>query len=177
MGCIPSATNDETRPDRADDQALSRQHQARLEGVLSKAIWLIAAGGFGLCGIPERLLDAIRGQRRDRSDLRQQTMPGSTMKASASCCAPRQVKKMNQLLCRREQGVSSGSISLGELEVEFCPRRHAGRTDAGRRRGNTPVSTPAPGSARKSPRASRTRTSPNRDGGNADLHPRTRHLC
>ncbi|MEM1398001.1 MAG: CoA-transferase, partial [Pseudomonadota bacterium] len=33
--------------------------KAALEGVLTNQM-LIAAGGFGLCGLPERLLDAIR---------------------------------------------------------------------------------------------------------------------
>ena len=33
--------------------------QAALDGVLRDGL-LIACGGFGLCGIPERLLDAVR---------------------------------------------------------------------------------------------------------------------
>ena len=33
--------------------------EAALEGLLRNDL-LIACGGFGLCGIPERLLDAVR---------------------------------------------------------------------------------------------------------------------
>ncbi len=44
---------------------------AALDGVLRDGM-LIAAGGFGLCGVPERLLDAIRDERREGSHLRQQ---------------------------------------------------------------------------------------------------------
>ena len=40
-------------------QKLFPDAAAALEGVLRNDM-LIASGGFGLCGIPERLLDAIR---------------------------------------------------------------------------------------------------------------------
>jgi 3-oxoacid CoA-transferase subunit A len=37
-----------------------------LDGVLNDGM-LIAAGGFGLCGIPELLIDAIGEKRRERT--------------------------------------------------------------------------------------------------------------
>ena len=45
--------------------------ETALDGLLKDGL-LIASGGFGLCGIPERLLAAVRSQRRQGSDLRQQ---------------------------------------------------------------------------------------------------------
>ena len=41
-----------------------------LDGLLKDGL-LIASGGFGLCGIPERLLDAIRDFGRRKPDFRQ----------------------------------------------------------------------------------------------------------
>ena len=61
--------------------------EAALEGLLFDGM-TIAAGGFGLCGIPERLIDAIRGERASRTSPSLRTMPASTMRGSASCCAP-----------------------------------------------------------------------------------------
>ena len=43
--------------------------EAALEGLLFDGM-TIAAGGFGLCGIPERLIDAIAGERGQGSDHR-----------------------------------------------------------------------------------------------------------
>ena len=60
---------------------------AALEGLLFDGM-TICAGGFGLCGIPERLIDAIQASGRQGPDHRLATMPASTMRASASCCAP-----------------------------------------------------------------------------------------
>ena len=42
---------------------------AALEGLLFDGM-TIAAGGFGLCGIPERLIDAIVGERGQEPDHR-----------------------------------------------------------------------------------------------------------
>ena len=43
--------------------------EAALDGLLFDGM-TIAAGGFGLCGIPERLIDAIRRQRGQGPDHR-----------------------------------------------------------------------------------------------------------
>ena len=42
---------------------------AALDGLLRDGM-TIAAGGFGLCGIPERLIDAIRRERGQGPDHR-----------------------------------------------------------------------------------------------------------
>jgi 3-oxoacid CoA-transferase subunit A len=52
---------------------------AALAGLLADGM-MIMAGGFGLCGIPETLILAIR-----ESGVRNLT---STASASASCCRP-----------------------------------------------------------------------------------------
>ena len=43
--------------------------EAALDGLLFDGM-TIAAGGFGLCGIPERLIDAIQAQRGQGPDHR-----------------------------------------------------------------------------------------------------------
>jgi len=70
---------------------------AALEGVLSDGM-LIAAGGFGLCGIPERLLEAIGKLLRTR-----------------------QVRKMISSYVGENKEFERQFLA-GELEVEFCPQ-------------------------------------------------------
>jgi 3-oxoacid CoA-transferase subunit A len=41
------------------EQGISQRWQAALEGIV-KDNQLLAVGGFGLCGIPEALIDALR---------------------------------------------------------------------------------------------------------------------
>ena len=48
---------------------------AALDGLLFDGM-TICSGGFGLCGLPERLIDAV------------QASGGKDLKGSASCCAP-----------------------------------------------------------------------------------------
>jgi 3-oxoacid CoA-transferase subunit A len=56
-----------------------------LEGLLFDGM-LIASGGFGLCGLPERRLNAI--QESGVKDLVfASNNAASTIRASASCCA------------------------------------------------------------------------------------------
>ncbi len=43
-------------------QKIYANAQSALDGLLFDGM-TIAAGGFGLCGIPERLIDAIQAQR------------------------------------------------------------------------------------------------------------------
>ena len=57
-----------------------------LDGVLRDGM-LIAAGGFGLCGIPELLLAEIKAAGTKDLTLRP-TMLVLTISASASCCSP-----------------------------------------------------------------------------------------
>lgn len=55
-----------------------------LEGVLRDGM-TVAAGGFGLCGIPELLIAAIRDAGTKDLTMRR-TTPGSITSAWACCC-------------------------------------------------------------------------------------------
>ena len=57
---------------------------AALKGVVADGQTL-AVGGFGLCGIPEALIDALRDSRRQEPDRASPTTPASTASAWASC--------------------------------------------------------------------------------------------
>ncbi len=58
---------------------------AALDGVLFDGM-TIAAGGFGLCGIPELLIAAIRDAGTSRTSPSPRTTAASTTSGSASCC-------------------------------------------------------------------------------------------
>ena len=60
---------------------------AALDGVLFDGM-TIAAGGFGLCGIPELLIAAIRDAGDQGHHHRLEQLPASTTSASACCCRP-----------------------------------------------------------------------------------------
>ena len=55
-----------------------------LEGLLFDGM-TIMAGGFGLCGIPENLIAAIRDSGRQGPDRRSPTTAASTTSAWACC--------------------------------------------------------------------------------------------
>ncbi len=92
---------------------------AALEGVL-KDDMLIAAGGFGLCGIPERLLDAIRD-----SGVKGLTFcsnnAGIDNEGIGKLLRTRQVKKMISSYVGENKEFERQFLA-GELEVEFCPQ-------------------------------------------------------
>ncbi len=80
----------------------------------------ICAGGFGLCGIPERLIDAVR-----ESGVKDLTIASNNAgidgEDSASCSGTRQVKKMISSYVGENKEFERQYLA-GELEVEFCPR-------------------------------------------------------
>ena len=92
---------------------------AALDGVLRDGM-LIAAGGFGLCGIPERLLDAIRD-----SGVKDLTFAsnnaGIDNEGIGKLLRTRQVKKMISSYVGENKEFERQFLS-GELEVEFCPQ-------------------------------------------------------
>ena len=92
---------------------------AALEGVL-KDDMLIAAGGFGLCGIPERLIDAIRD-----SGVKGLTFcsnnAGIDNEGIGKLLRTRQVKKMISSYVGENKEFARQFLA-GELEVEFCPQ-------------------------------------------------------
>lgn len=92
---------------------------AALEGVLRDGL-LIASGGFGLCGIPERLLDAI--QASGVKDLTfASNNAGIDNEGIGKLLRTRQVKKMISSYVGENKEFERQYLA-GELEVEFTPQ-------------------------------------------------------
>ncbi len=90
-----------------------------LEGLLHDGM-LIAAGGFGLCGIPERLLDAIRDSGV-RDLVFASNNAGIDNEGIGKLLRTRQVRKMISSYVGENKEFERQYLS-GELEVEFCPQ-------------------------------------------------------
>ncbi|MFM5929442.1 MAG: CoA transferase subunit A [Novosphingobium sp.] len=92
---------------------------AALDGILRDGL-LIASGGFGLCGIPERLIDAIAA-----SGVKDLTFAsnnaGIDNEGIGKLLRTRQVKKMISSYVGENKEFERQFLS-GELEVEFCPQ-------------------------------------------------------
>jgi 3-oxoacid CoA-transferase subunit A len=92
---------------------------AALDGVLRDGL-LIACGGFGLCGVPERLLDAVRV-----SGVKDLTFAsnnaGIDNEGIGKLLRTRQVKKMISSYVGENKEFERQYLS-GELEVEFSPQ-------------------------------------------------------
>ena len=92
---------------------------AALDGLLRDGM-TIAAGGFGLCGIPERLIDAIVA-----SGVRDLTIAsnnaGIDNQGLGKLLRTRQVAKMISSYVGENKEFERQYLS-GELEVEFCPQ-------------------------------------------------------
>ncbi len=90
-----------------------------LEGVLFDGM-TICAGGFGLCGIPERLIDAI-----EASGVKDLTIASNNAgidgQGLGKLLRSRQVKKMISSYVGENKEFERQYLS-GELEVEFCPQ-------------------------------------------------------
>ena len=90
-----------------------------LDGVLRDGL-LIACGGFGLCGIPERLLDAVR-----ESGVKDLTFAsnnaGIDNEGIGKLLRTHQVRKMIASYVGENKEFERQYLS-GELEVEFCPQ-------------------------------------------------------
>jgi 3-oxoacid CoA-transferase subunit A len=90
-----------------------------LEGVLTDGM-LIASGGFGLCGLPERLLTAIRD-----SGVKDLTFASNNAgidgEGIGMLLRTRQVKKMISSYVGENKEFERQFLA-GELEVEFCPQ-------------------------------------------------------
>jgi len=93
--------------------------EAALEGLLFDGMTL-CAGGFGLCGIPERLIDAI--QAAGVKDLTiASNNAGIDNEGLGKLLRSRQVKKMISSYVGENKEFERQYLS-GELEVEFCPQ-------------------------------------------------------
>ncbi len=90
-----------------------------LDGVLRDGL-TIACGGFGLCGLPERLLDAVRD-----SGVKDLTFAsnnaGIDNQGIGKLLRTRQVKKMISSYVGENKEFERQYLA-GELEVEFCPQ-------------------------------------------------------
>jgi len=93
--------------------------EAALDGLLKDGL-LVASGGFGLCGIPERLLDAVRD-----SGVKDLTFAsnnaGIDNEGIGKLLRTKQVKKMISSYVGENKEFERQYLS-GELEVEFCPQ-------------------------------------------------------
>ncbi|WP_010409858.1 CoA transferase subunit A [Citromicrobium sp. JLT1363] len=100
-------------------QKLFPDAAAALEGVL-KDNMLIASGGFGLCGIPERLLDAIRDSGVTGLTFASNNA-GIDNEGIGKLLRTKQVKKMISSYVGENKEFERQFLA-GELEVEFCPQ-------------------------------------------------------
>jgi 3-oxoacid CoA-transferase subunit A len=92
---------------------------AALDGLLRDGL-LIASGGFGICGIPERLLDAV--QASGVKDLTfASNNAGIDGEGIGKLLRTRQVKKMIASYVGENKEFERQYLA-GELEVEFCPQ-------------------------------------------------------
>ncbi|OYY91481.1 MAG: succinyl-CoA--3-ketoacid-CoA transferase [Sphingomonas sp. 28-66-16] len=92
---------------------------AALEGVLFDGM-MICAGGFGLCGIPERLIDAIRDAGTKDLTIASNNA-GIDGEGLGKLLRTRQVKKMISSYVGENKEFERQYLA-GELEVEFCPQ-------------------------------------------------------
>ncbi len=100
-------------------QKLYPSAQAALDGVLKDGL-LIACGGFGLCGIPERLLDAVRDSGVTGLTFASNNA-GIDNEGIGKLLRTRQVKKMISSYVGENKEFERQYLS-GELEVEFSPQ-------------------------------------------------------
>ena len=92
---------------------------AALDGLLRDGL-LIASGGFGLCGIPERLLDAIQASGVKGLTFASNNA-GIDNEGIGKLLRTRQVKKMISSYVGENKEFERQYLA-GELEVEFTPQ-------------------------------------------------------
>lgn len=92
---------------------------AALEGLLFDGM-LICAGGFGLCGIPERLIDAVRDAGVSGLTVASNNA-GIDNEGLGKLLRSRQIKKMISSYVGENKEFERQYLA-GELEVEFCPQ-------------------------------------------------------
>jgi len=92
---------------------------AALDGLLRDGI-LIACGGFGLCGVPERLIDAVRDSGI-KDLIFASNNAGVDNEGIGKLLRTRQVRKMISSYVGENKEFERQYLS-GELEVEFSPQ-------------------------------------------------------
>jgi 3-oxoacid CoA-transferase subunit A len=90
-----------------------------LDGILTDGL-LIASGGFGLCGIPERLIDAVRDSGVSGLTFASNNA-GIDNEGIGKLLRTRQVAKMISSYVGENKEFERQYLA-GELEVEFCPQ-------------------------------------------------------
>ncbi len=93
--------------------------KSALDGVLRNDM-LIASGGFGLCGLPERLLDAMVESGVTGLTFASNNA-GIDNEGIGKLLRTKQVKKMISSYVGENKEFERQYLS-GELEVEFCPQ-------------------------------------------------------
>src|ERR671916_862155 len=100
-------------------QKIHPDAESALDGLLFDGM-TIAAGGFGLCGIPERLIDAV--QASGVKDLVvASNNAGIDNEGLGKLLRTRQVRKMISSYVGENKEFERQFLA-GELEVEFCPQ-------------------------------------------------------
>ena len=139
---------------------------AALDGLLFDGM-TIAAGGFGLCGIPELLIAAIRDAGDEGPHRRLEQRRRRRLRARRPA-ADRQVKKMISSYVG-ENAEFMRQYLCGRARARVQPAGHAGRADARRRRRH-------PGLLHQDRRRHGDRRGQGAQGvRRRDLHPRARH--
>ncbi len=92
---------------------------AALDGLLKDGM-LIASGGFGLCGIPERLIDAIVESGVTGLAVASNNA-GIDNEGLGKLLRTRQIRKMISSYVGENKEFERQYLA-GELEVEFCPQ-------------------------------------------------------
>ena len=90
-----------------------------LDGLLENDM-LIASGGFGLCGLPERLIDAVRDSGVSGLTFVSNNA-GIDNEGIGKLLRTKQVKKMISSYVGENKEFERQYLA-GELEVEFCPQ-------------------------------------------------------
>ena len=93
--------------------------EAALEGLLFDGM-TICAGGFGLCGIPERLIDAIQAAGTKGITVASNNA-GIDGEGLGKLLRTRQIAKMISSYVGENKEFERQYLA-GELEVEFCPQ-------------------------------------------------------
>ena len=93
--------------------------KAALDGILNDGM-LIASGGFGLCGIPERFIDAIVESGVTGLTVASNNA-GIDGEGLGKLLRTRQIKKMMSSYVGENKEFERQFLA-GELEVEFCPQ-------------------------------------------------------
>jgi 3-oxoacid CoA-transferase subunit A len=93
--------------------------KSALDGILKNDI-VIASGGFGLCGLPERLLDAVRDSGVTGLTFVSNNA-GIDNEGIGKLLRTKQVKKMISSYVGENKEFERQYLA-GELEVEFCPQ-------------------------------------------------------